>query len=567
MKRVLEDKKLPHTEHEERGSDGRAASNLLCCAIAFVACVLVSLAPLNRLAGVDYFGSLPFSTWLLAIGTWLPLDLHLVANTRQSQLSTHLLLFLALVVLAFVIYAMSAWYIHSSPEHTIRKRYPHIMRWIWLATVIVGLALVFTPSMLSHDAFVYAGYGRLLTVYHENPYFVTLATHPHDPFTRLDDWNNAPAAYGPVWLIISMLGSWVAREQPLTYILFYRLLGLGAHVLNIVLVTMILRASGRSERTIVLGTLLYAWNPLALLESSLGAHMDTAMATLMLAGILCWVRREQVGHTSVVRTSLPSLLCFTLAALIKFTAAPLAVLFLVLLGRKTLYAVRDAVGKVALQWRAAIRTVVLSGAICAGCALVLYIPFWIGQSPHTIIVSFTNPPSANSAYGSILSAILNWIRWHGAANPGWRETPLLFFSQYKVWQNIALVALVVTMIGGIVWIWKVPTARTLMLATLAVLGALLLVTPWFFPWYVTWLVGLAAASLPMRDRLGRAVIGAALAFSASAFCIYLFRGFPPIGDWEGLICLTTVGPPLLTLVILLLFGCDTSSDNSPESQT
>lgn len=566
MKKVLDDKKQSNTEHGEGSSAGRA-SGLLWCAIAFVVCILVSLAPLNRLAGVDYFRALPLSTWPLAIGTWLPLDLHLVANLRQSQLSTHLILFLSLVALAFVIYAMSARCIQRSSERTIHARYPHMMRWIWLATVIAGLALVFTPSMLSHDAFVYAGYGRLLTVYHENPYFVTLSTHPQDPFTRLDDWSNAPAAYGPVWLIISMLASWLAGDQPLAYILCYRLLGLGAHLFNMVLVGMILRASGRSERTIVLGTLLYAWNPLTLLESSLGAHMDTAMVTLMLGGILCWVRREQGNYKLDVRASLPSLLCFVLAALIKFTSAPLAVLFLVLLGRKTLYATCDEAGKGVLRWQAAIRLVVIGGIIGAGCALALYIPFWIGQNPRAIITSFMSPPSANSAYGSILSAILNWIRWHGAANPGWRETPLFFFSQYKVWQNIALVTMVATLIGGIVWIWKLPTARTLTLATLAVLGALLLVTPWFFPWYVTWLVGLAAACLPMRDRLSRAVIAATLVFSASAFCIYLFRGFPPIGDWEGFISLTTVGPPLLTLVILLLFGCDTSNDSSPENQT
>jgi hypothetical protein len=224
-------------------------------------------------------------------------------------------------------------------------------------------------------------------------------------------------------------------------------------------------------------------------------------------------------------------------------------------------------GEGTLQWQAAIRMVVTGGAIGAGCALALYVPFWIGQSPYASIASFTSPPSANAAYGSILSAILNWIHWHGAANPGWRETPLFFFSQYKVWQNIALLTMAATMIGGMVWIWKLPTARTLTLATVAVLGAVLLVTPWFFPWYVTWLVGLAPACLPVRDRRGCAVIGATLVFSASALCIYLFRGFPPIGDWEGFTSLATVGPPLLTLVMLLLFGCDTSNDNSPESRT
>ncbi len=557
MKKTIEETMPSANHHGEESSTVRPmATSILLCTCAFIACILISLAPLDRLAGTDYFRALPISSWLLAIGTWLPLDLHLTANARQSQMSTHLILSLSLIALAFIIYGICTWRIQRYTQHTFHHHYPQIIKWIWLGAVISGLALVLTPAMLSHDAFVYAGYGRLLTVYHENPYFVTLSTHPTDPFTRLDDWSNVPAAYGPLWLIVSALSSLVAGNHPLAYILLFRSLGLGTHLLNMLLISMILRTAGRSERTIALGVLLYAWNPLVLLESSLGAHMDTCMVTLMLGGILCWIQREQKHATSIlpIRSYLPSLLCFTLAALIKFTAIPLIVLFLVLLTRKTLYSTQteNMPEPTTLQWRPAIRIAITGGIISTGVVLAFYAPFWIGNSPRAIIDSFTTPPSANSAYGSILSAILNWIRWHGQVNPGWQETPLFLFSHYKTWQAIIVITLTIVMIWGIIWIWKTPTARTLTLATLAALGALLLVTPWFFPWYVVWIVGLAAICLPMSDRSGRALIGATLAFSASAFFIYLFRGFAPIGDWEGFTCLATVGPPMLTLIVLFV---------------
>lgn len=522
--------------------------------LAFLASLLISLAPLDRLAGTDYFRSLPISSLLLAVGTWLPLDLHLTENVRQSQRSTHLILFLACMALAFVIYALYAWYIQRREASS--STYRHIMRWTWIGAILAGLAFVFTPAMLSHDAFVYAGYGRLLTIYHANPYFVTLSAYPQDPFMRLDDWNSAPAAYGPVWLAISALGSIIAGENPLMYILLYRLFGLAAHLVTILLVTTLLRKQGCSERTVTVGTLLYAWNPLVLQESSLGAHMDTFMATLMLLGILLWARVEQRNKgIPGVRDYLPSLVAFTLAALIKFTAAPIIVFFLVLLARKTL-SQQDMIPSLRHQWRPALR-IVLSGALLSGgFALAFYLPFWAGHSIAAIISSFTSPPSANAAYGSILSALLNWIKLQ--SDQSWRYTPLYLLSLHSTWQAITIVTLAILLACGIVWVWRSPTIRTLALATLASLGALLLVTPWFFPWYVVWLLGLAAICLPTSqnridriDRIGRALVGATFVFSASAFFIYLFRGLTPIGAWEGFTFLTTIGPPLLTFLFLL----------------
>jgi hypothetical protein len=92
-------------------------------------------------------------------------------------------------------------------------------------------------------------------------------------------------------------------------------------------------------------------------------------------------------------------------------------------------------------------------------------------------------------------------------------------------------------------------------ATLALLGGLLIVTPWFFPWYILWLISLAVLALPAwRERITVALIGGALTFSGSALFVYLFRGYAPIGGWIGFTSLTTIGPPLGVFLLLLLWA-------------
>ena len=114
--------------------------------------------------------------------------------------------------------------------------------------------------------------------------------------------------------------------------------------------------------------------------------------------------------------------------------------------------------------------------------------------------------------------------------------------------------------------WYAPSIRTFTLAALAALGALLIVTPWFYDWYITWLIGLAAVSLPLsHSRIGRALLAFTLTFSASAFLTYLFKdGYPPFGIWTGLLCLTTIVPPLLAFLIAFITWHPTASKTTFE---
>ncbi len=532
---------------------------LILCMCAFLLCILVTIAPLQRLAGTTLLASLPFSMLLTVVGTKLPTDLHLSTDVHASQINTDSIEFLSVMILVYLFYFLSAYIaqkyckIQKVLEFTENATRPikTLLICIWIGAILAGIIYVLTPSALSHDAIVYAGYGRIIVTYHANPYYTPLSAFPHDPLFQLDDWRDAVAAYGPLWLIVCAISTLVARSSILQYIFFYRILGLIAHLLNIWLVTAILRKTKRSPRIVVLGTLLYAWNPLVLLESGLGGHNDIVMMTCILSGIFLCVRGEQ--HEFIqARQYLPPIIAFTCAALIKFTAAPIIVFYLILVARRVftseLLSQQRKQTDHRFRWLAMLRVVSSAALVCCFLAVVLYIPLWLGHTLHDIVGSLGSPPSSRLAFGSILLALQKFsVVSHD------RNGFLAFFSMHSTWNDInALVVVSFFCLGGI-WLYRTPTTLTMVQATLALLGALLIVTPWFFPWYVLWLVSLAGISIPTHhERVKRALVGSTLVFSASAFLIYLFRGYPPIGDWVGLVGLTTIGPPLVALLFLLL---------------
>ena len=523
---------------------------------AFIVCILVTIAPLNRLAGLTLLSSLPFTIFLTVVGTKLPTDLHLTADVHASQINTDTIEFLALTLLIYLFYFLSAYmaqkYTAIHTDNPTRSQSVQILlKYIWVGAVLAGTIYVLAPSALSHDAAVYAGYGRIIVTHHANPYYTPLSAFPHDPLVKVDDWREAVAAYGPLWLLVCAVSTLVAGSSILHYIFFYRILGLLAHLINIWLVTTILRKTKRSPRLVVLGTLLYAWNPLVLLESGLGGHNDTAMVTYILLGILLCVRAEQHAFLQA-RQYLPPILAFTCATLIKFTAAPIIVFYLVLVARSVftkgrLLQQREQ-ASIQSQWLLMLRVVFSATLVSCGLVITLYMPLWFEHNLHDIVGSLGSPPSSRLAFGSILLALQKVSALSHQGN-----SFLGFFSLHSTWNGInALVVVSFFCLGGL-WLYRTPTTLTMVQATLALLGALLIVTPWFFPWYVIWLVGLAALCVPApHEWRKRVLVGSTLTFSASAFLIYLFRGYPPIGDWIGFTSLTTIGPPLIVLLVLLL---------------
>jgi hypothetical protein len=490
-------------------------------------------------------------------------DLHLTANVYASQVSTDTLFILSLMALAFVIYILCAFALHHQPA---QGNYRTLQRLIWLTAIIAGGIFIITPAMLSHDIYAYAAYGRMLAIYHTNPYFINLTSFPHDPFYIYDDWKQIPSAYGPVWEALSGLTSQLAGVHIGRAILLFRILAFIPHLLNAFLIVRTLRTMGRSPRTVTLGMLLYLLNPLILEESSFGGHNDAFMLTPILLGIFFIARTEYNNTNTQSRPRLQQYwapaAAFALASLIKFSALPVLALYLVYLASKTYHASfassTSSASPLHVQLarvRATLQTIIPAGAIGGALILVLYAPFWIGHNLTDIYYTFNATPSNASSYGSVLFALVKWIQANNyPPTSSWIYPIVALFSFHKTWSIITLAALVLTMIISSAWLWRTPTVRTMALGMVITLGLVLVVTYWFFPWYLTWIIAPIVLCLPMRyRRLERALLAFTLVFTLSAFSFYLYAyNRPPFGGWSGISELTTLGPPLLAFIIFLL---------------
>jgi hypothetical protein len=531
--------------------------------VAFIACFLLSITPIARAGQLGLIVKplslpaqiKPFSVPFLTIfGAWLPSDLHLASDHSASLYLTADLELLVLLACAFLIYALVAvWLLRRT--HT---RYFKLFRaLLWIAALVAGILFVVAPGMSSNDLYVYADYGNMLWRHGANPYFASpYQVAPHDILTMIDSgWSHAPSAYGPVWIVVTMLFSLLFGTHPLAYMYGYRLLGCICNLINIWLIGRTLRIAGRSERIVLLGMLLYAWNPLALFENALGAHNDVFMSTLILCGVYLSVRAEQRGFTRL-RNYLPALIALTLAVLVKFTSLPLIIFFLVLLGCHTLRELNETAR--IRQWRTAITKVVIAGIIFVVLALLFYLPFWIGHSVGEIMHSFSAPPSSINSENSLMRIAVGW--WKDTNGGATTSDPLLtklasILRDRSHWNQLDALAMVIAVLVGAWSIWRRPDTSSFIQASLATLAIILLVTPWFYPWYVVWLIALMPLLLiasPLK-RAGRALLAFSLSFSVTAFSIYLDFAFIPFPGFELVIrYLLMIIPPLVITAIISL---------------
>lgn len=512
--------------------------------LGLVLCALLSVTPLIRVPDAVITLHLPTGELLARASNWLPARLGSLDKAASAFTE-----FFALLILAFLCYGLGALLLRrQSPTNNQRV----LRGLIWLVAVLVGLIYVATPAMLSHDIIVYANYSRILGAYHVNPYFVTGATFPQDPFTLLNYWSKAISAYGPAWILVCGFFGQMLKPDPATYVTAFRLFALGCNLLNIWLVGRVLHNMGRSARTVTLGMLLFAWNPLLLLESALGGHNDSFMLTFILAGVLLAARAERHGLLPRARGYLPAVAALVLAALVKFTALPILVIYLLFLVSKALRPTADSPREPRLalrNWRPALLILCWSGLTGGLLVLAFYGPFWLGHHPTAILGSFQNAPSSLAAENSFLRSLAEWQKYH----PGMQNGVLNLLGMRRFWDDLTILGIVLCLLLGTLRLWQKPTTRTFAVISLLTMSVVLLITPWFFSWYITWLLGLAFVSLPTRqNRFEMALLAFVCTFSFSALITYLFNG-NLFGPRYYLVSLFTTIPPVCAFLLTLLW--------------
>jgi alpha-1,6-mannosyltransferase len=313
------------------------------------------------------------------------------------------------------------------------------------------LALV-APPLLSSDLFSYIAYGRLGAMYGINPYLHGPNLISFDPLYQLIgvQWTHTPTVYGPLFTALSypLAGLGIAAN-----VFAYK--GIAALSL-LAIVALTWQAARLRGIDPVKAVALVGLNPVIVVYGVGGGHNDLLMLAILVAGIYVLLRqREGTGGAIIIAATAVKL---TAGMLLPFALAAGA-------GRR-----------VATSERARLLTgAALAAAVFSILGLVLF-----GAGPLHLLGTLTGIQGEGGSH-SITGFVLNALGL-GRFNPALGAV-----------LHVAYVVILVWLIRQ-VWVGKLDWITA---AGWAVVG-LLISAGLLMPWYIAWLIPLAALSSDRR---------------------------------------------------------------------
>ncbi len=424
-------------------------------------------------------------------------------NLGTSTGSANLLL--VGLALAFALLLLAAQVARTvSRERLARRDISRLFWTILLLTVLLSVIFLLAPAVLWPQVFLYGLYGRMVTVSHVNPYAPSYTILSGNLLYSVFSSTRqvGPAPYGPLWLNLTLPMTLLARNSVANILIDFRLLGLLVHLANTLLLWQILGRL-RAERRIV-GTLLYAWNPIILLLGIAEMHYELVVILFILLASYFYLRRA----------FLLGWVCLLLAALTSPICLLLLPLFFPLFWRET----RGMQGRQRALW-----WLMLIGLSLVIAALAYY-PYWISQGSAIITAQLRQAFFPATAINSLGAAIQHLrLNVHAIA---WIAAPL-------TWNILtAIVAGSLLLLG----IWLADNLElTLLFAGLITL-ALFALSPQSWPWGVLLPLTLAICSSNTR------VLLLAFLLTAGATLSYFFWLGQDVWASQALV---TIGLPLV----------------------
>lgn len=423
-------------------------------------------------------------------------------------------LLLLLSALAFVITLIAS----RIGSRVLRERLSRTDKRALFSTIIVltaifALTCLFAPPILSQDMFLYGIYGHLVTVYHVNPYVVSLTAFPHEPLQRgISVGAQSVMTPGPVWMDLCISMVLLARDSIANILLLFRGSGLVAHLINTVLIWIIL-AKLKPEMRLT-STLLYGWNPLVLLLSITGMHLDVVVVLFILLAILFFQRTSpMLGWVLML-----------LAVLINMLVLLLLPLFFCLLLKEA----RALPSRRRAFWWLSVAGVSVLVVILA------YAPYWSGWGLTGLGNSIQQVFLQDNAINSLDAALINLP-----------VTLPPVFAWLIVPHHWTIIAAVI--VGSLLLIgcWLADTVELVVLFSGWVSLALLALMPTYWPWYA-----LVPLALSLCATGGRTILLAMLLTTGALLSCYFWLFQPP---WPGQ-ALVTIGLPILVWGWALFFS-------------
>lgn len=366
-------------------------------------------------------------------------------------------LFLAALVLVFLAYVYAIYTVWQSGSRTTPRK-------VFGIAVLLSALAVANPDLLSHDIYSYTLYGRMVAAYNLNPYLTSPSVLTREPFLSYVDWRNLVTPYGPLWTSISAVVEALIPGRMLWHVVGFKLLGALVHLANTALLGAVVQRL--SARHTAAAMAAYAWNPLTVLEFAGNAHNDSFVLLFMLLALLMYTDRHEIVGGGMLGAAVAT----------KITGGLFVPLYLVALLRRE----RSVVARV--------RVAVLSGMLCIGVWAVNWIPY-IGGGNWRLM--FRLPPQSAWYLNSLPAAVFALIR--AAVIGVWRLAPIY---AVEVASNLTRVlTTVLILVVGIALARHVRGKGDLVESWYWLFFVyLVFVGPYFWPWYATSLVLLAALS-------------------------------------------------------------------------
>lgn len=143
----------------------------------------------------------------------------------------------------------------------------------------------------SYDFFNYLFDARIITKYGQNPYFFKPQDFGSDTWLRFMHWVHRTYPYGPLWLLMSVVPSFLGFEKFVLTVLNFKVLFLVAYLSNAYLIYKI--ANKVKTNMGLVASLTYLLNPLVIIESVFSPHLDSWMATFMLLGFWFYLQGKK----------------------------------------------------------------------------------------------------------------------------------------------------------------------------------------------------------------------------------------------------------------------------------
>jgi len=234
--------------------------------------ILGFLALVSVVIGASFTSS-PFK--LEMAGTWF-----FGVPQHFNQSSTAFELFSLVAVYGGLVLLMRVWY-GLTKALSRRPGVPTAHLW-WILALWILPMLVVAP-IFSRDVFSYAAQGEMVSS-HINPYHngpILLGAGPYPgPVDHL--WQNTPAPYGPLFLIVDGFFASASLHHEIVTVIFLRLLAVVGVAIIAYCLPKLARAYGRDPGPVFVLAVL---NPLVILTLVGGAHNDAIMVGLLVAGI------------------------------------------------------------------------------------------------------------------------------------------------------------------------------------------------------------------------------------------------------------------------------------------